>query len=55
MKYECSDCGAAGLYDQKILEWWFYEWQRKNPDNLDVLREHIADESVDLSYIVHRG
>jgi len=34
--YRCPDCQTASKqHDQQVLEWGFYEWMRKNPDNID--------------------
>jgi hypothetical protein len=41
IKYQCPACKAAqGFHDQKILEWGFYEWMRKNPDNYEQVFEN---------------
>jgi hypothetical protein len=34
VKYRCSNCKSKGPHKQKVLEWGFYEWIRKNPDNI---------------------
>jgi hypothetical protein len=35
IQYRCSDCKAKGYHDQQVIDWGFYEWMRKNPDNID--------------------
>jgi hypothetical protein len=33
IKYRCSGCKAKNAHDQQVLEWGFYEWIRKHPEN----------------------
>lgn len=34
LKYSCENCQTKqGFHNQTILEWGFFEWMRKNPDN----------------------
>lgn len=32
IKYRCSDCSVERYHDQQVLEWGFYEWLRKHPE-----------------------
>jgi hypothetical protein len=41
VSYRCSECTAARRHDQQILEWGFYEWLRKNPDE----KERVWDNA----------
>jgi hypothetical protein len=45
MRYVCSNCEAKqGYHDQVVLEWGWYEWMRKNPNNLDqVFKNALLD------------
>jgi len=41
LRYVCSGCETAqGYHDQKILDWGFFEWMRKHPDNIDQVWEN---------------
>jgi hypothetical protein len=35
VKYRCQKCEAKNGHDQTVLDWGFYEWMRKNPDNIE--------------------
>jgi len=35
IRYRCSRCKATYPHDQQVLEWGFYEWLRKHPENPD--------------------
>lgn len=54
VKYECTDCKAKNGHDQQILEWGFYEWFRKNPDNIGQVWENAQFNSPnhDLYFFV---
>jgi hypothetical protein len=45
--YRCSDCRAQNPHDQQVLEWGFYRWISKNPDNLDQVWENALLDSPD--------
>jgi hypothetical protein len=47
VKYQCADCKTHKGHDQQILEWGFYEWFRKNPDNIDQIWENAQFNSPD--------
>jgi hypothetical protein len=41
LSYVCSGCEAQqGYHDQKVLEWGFFEWMRKNPANIEQVWEN---------------
>ncbi len=41
--YRCPDCQTEGQqHDQQVLEWGFYEWFRKNPDNKEQVWENAG-------------
>jgi hypothetical protein len=41
VRYRCPSCRAKqGYHDQKVLEWGFYEWFRKNPDKKEQVWEN---------------
>lgn len=33
ISYRCGECTTKKNHDQQVLEWGFYEWIRKNPNN----------------------
>ncbi len=33
IEYRCSGCKSKGDHDQQVIEWGFYEWFRKHPNN----------------------
>ncbi len=36
IRYSCSECQTSqGHHDQKVLEWGFFEWIRKNPGKIE--------------------
>lgn len=46
IKYSCPNCKTSqGFHDQKILEWGFYEWMRKNPNNMQQVFENARFHS----------
>lgn len=45
VEYRCSGCRIKGSHNQKVLEWGFYEWIRKNPDNVDQVWENAQFDS----------
>jgi len=40
IRFRCSNCQAEKPHDMTVLEWGFYEWFRKNPDNLEQVWEN---------------
>lgn len=52
--YRCSGCQAKQGHDQQVLEWGFYEWIRKNPDNKEqVWRNALLDsQEHDIYFFV---
>lgn len=41
LRYECENClTKQGFHDQVVLEWGFYEWMRKNPNNIEQVWEN---------------
>ncbi len=53
--YRCQECQTAQKqHDQQILEWGFYEWFRKNPDNPEQVFEnaHMNHEGTDIYLLV---
>lgn len=47
IRYRCSDCKAKTHHDQQVLEWGFYEWMRKNPNNIEQVWENVRIHSED--------
>lgn len=47
VKYTCSTNSSATKRDHQILEWGFYEWLRKNPDNPDQVWVNAGFEKDD--------
>jgi hypothetical protein len=45
LEYTCSNCRIAGNHNQKILEWGFYMWMHKNPDNVEQVWTNARIES----------
>lgn len=45
IKYRCSNCKSKKDHDQQVLEWGFYEWFRKNPDNPDQVWKNARMDS----------
>ncbi|RMG83830.1 MAG: hypothetical protein D6712_12440 [Chloroflexi bacterium] len=55
VKYRCSDCQMKqGYHQQQILEWGFFEWLRKNPDNREQVwkNAYFDDPNYDLFFFV---
>jgi len=40
IQYKCSNCRAKKHHDQTVLEWGFYEWMRKHPENIEQVWEN---------------
>lgn len=40
IKYRCPNCKNVNPHDQTVLEWGFYEWFRKNPENIEQVWEN---------------
>lgn len=40
IKYRCSVCKTKRPHDQTVLEWGFYEWMRKHPENHEQVWEN---------------
>jgi hypothetical protein len=47
IRFRCSDCKAEKSHDMTVLEWGFYEWLRKNPDNIEQVWENALLDSPD--------
>lgn len=47
VKYRCSECKAMNPHNQQVLEWGFYEWIRKNPDNIEQVWTNALLDSPD--------
>lgn len=48
LKYSCEHCRTQqGFHDQSVLEWGFYEWMRKNPNNIEQVWENARFLSED--------
>lgn len=45
VKYRCPECRNVNPHDQTVLEWGFYEWMRKNPDNVEQVWENARFNS----------
>jgi len=45
--YRCSACKVKDPHDQQVLEWGFYEWIRKNPDNIHQVWKNAQLDSPD--------
>lgn len=55
LTYSCSKCKTeSGKHDQQILEWGFYEWMRKNPENKEQVWQNakIGDPARDHYLLV---
>lgn len=53
VRYRCSDCRTKNPHDQQVLEWGFYEWLRKNPDNIDqVWKAALLDSANHTIYFL---
>jgi len=52
--YRCSNCRSKNPHDQQVLEWGFFEWIRKNPDNIEQVWENALLDSPDheISFFV---
>lgn len=46
VRYLCENCKTKTFHDQQILEWGFYEWIRKNPDNIEQVWENAQFDSL---------
>jgi hypothetical protein len=44
--YTCSTCKNQRPHDQQVLEWGFYEWLRKHPDNIEQVWENAQFDSA---------
>jgi hypothetical protein len=45
IRYRCQSCAAKAPHNQQILEWGFYEWLRKNPQEKDQVWENAKFSS----------
>ena len=54
VKYKCSDCKTKNPHDQQVLEWGFYMWIHKNPNNIEqVWKNALFDSSKhDIYFLV---
>jgi hypothetical protein len=55
IRYRCPKCQTQqGYHDQKILEWGFFEWFRKNPTNKEQVWENagFGRENTDIYLFV---
>lgn len=54
VQYRCEECLNKKPHDQQVLEWGFYEWVRKNPDNKEQVWENALFNSPkhDLYFFV---
>lgn len=54
IRYRCSKCKAKKAHDQQVLEWGFYEWMRKNPDNPSQVWENarIRSSEHELFFLI---
>ena len=54
IKYRCSSCKAKGVHDQQVIDWGFYEWMRKNPDNKEQVWENakIINSNSDIYFLI---
>lgn len=54
VKYRCSVCRNKNPHDQKVLEWGFYEWIRKHPDDPEQVWENAMLDSShhDIYFLV---
>jgi hypothetical protein len=54
LKYRCSECQAAQLHDQQVIEWGCYEWFRKNPGAESQVFQnlHIGDSEYEKHLFV---
>jgi hypothetical protein len=54
VKYRCIELDPPSEHDQQVLEWGFYEWFRKNPDNREQVWENagIGKENTDIYFLL---
>ena len=54
IQYRCSNCQSKRFHNQIVLEWGFYEWMRKNPDNCDQVWENaqIYSDAHNIFFLV---
>lgn len=45
VKYRCVDCKNKNPHNQQVLEWGFYQWILKNPDNTEQVWENAKLDS----------
>ena len=45
IKYNCSKCKLSHPHNQTVLEWGFYEWMRKHPENREQVWENAKINS----------
>jgi hypothetical protein len=56
LKYVCPDCKTKqGYHDQKVLEWGWFEYLRKNPDNRDGLWSAAKFDSEQHDHVLFVG
>ncbi|MHA2022693.1 MAG: hypothetical protein ACTSWQ_03425 [Candidatus Thorarchaeota archaeon] len=47
IRYRCTDCKTRTHHDQQVLEWGFFEWMRKNPNNIEQVWDNVRIHSDD--------
>lgn len=54
VRYRCPNCRLRNAHDMQILEWGFYQWQRKNPQDKDQVWENARFNSPahDIYFLV---
>jgi len=54
VQYRCPEINPPSEHDQQVLEWGFYEWFRKNPDNREQVWENagINKENTEIYFLV---
>ncbi len=54
IEFRCSGCRKDSPHDMQVIEWGFYEWFRKNPENPDQVwaNARISDPNYDVYLFV---
>lgn len=54
VNYRCLDASPPTEHDQQVLEWGFYEWFRKNPENIEQVWQNagFGKTNTDLYFLL---
>jgi hypothetical protein len=54
VKYRCPQASPPTEHDQQVIEWGFYEWFRKNPENIEQVWENAGfrKPNTDLYFLL---